>query len=396
MRQQLCFASFLLLVLVSVCASADQFTPVIASTLTQDARPIPGTDGRWHIVYELVITNTRPTLATLKKISVVDGSLASNVLASYEGTELVSRLRTMGGAAVKDATIPYSESRLFLINFSLDESAKVPPRLLHQFSLTGAPTPSHTPTTPKLLSYSAAPIDISRKLPVIGPPLAGKHWVAVNGCCEPNGAHRTTGLPVNGQIYFAQRFAIDWMQMDDAGRLVHGDPSDVHNYTSYGADVLAVADGTVVDMLNKLDDQIPGKLPDPKTITIENVDGNHVVIDLGDGVYAFYAHMQEGSVAVQPGAHVKRGDVLGKLGNTGNTSAPHLHFHLMEGSSVLGSNGIPYVIDAFEFAGQVSKTDFDKATGVEGDWSKGLLSSPSPRKDQFPLDLNIVNFAAKK
>ncbi len=396
MPKQLRPLIFLFLILASLFASADQFTPVVASALTRDARPFPGTDGRTHLVYELVITNANATPATLKSISVVDADNPSHILATFDGQRLAVRLRNTGGGQVKDADIEYNGTRLFLVDFSLDSSAKVPQRLLHHFELMGAPTPARTPGTPVPLSYTVAPIAILHQLPVIGPPLAGKHGVALNGCCEPGGAHRSTGLAVNGRIYFAQRFAIDWMQMDDAGRLVHGDPSKVNNYTCYGADILAVADGTVVDILNNLDDQIPGKLPDPKTITIENVDGNHIVLDLGNGIYAFYAHMQKGSIKLQPGDRVKRGQVLGKLGNTGNTSGPHLHFHLMDSPSVLGSSGIPYVIDSFEMAGQVSESDFEKATGVEGDWSKGLLPAPSPRHDQFPLDLNIVNFASQK
>jgi len=210
------------------------------------------------------------------------------------------------------------------------------------------------------------------------------------------GAHRSTGLPVNGKICFAQRFAIDWMRLDDAGRLVHGDPSNVLSYPAYGADVLAVADGAVVETLNTLDDQKPGTMPDPSTITLENVDGNHVVLDLGNGVFAFYAHMQKGSVKVAPGERVRRGQLLGKLGNTGNTSGPHLHFHLMDGPSVLGSSGIPYVMDSFVFAGQIPEAQFAAATGVEGDWSKGLSHRPSPRRGQFPLDLAIVDFPPAK
>jgi murein DD-endopeptidase MepM/ murein hydrolase activator NlpD len=173
-------------------------------------------------------------------------------------------------------------------------------------------------------------------------------------------------------------------------------PSDVHSYPCYGADVLAVADSTVVDTLDDLNDQTPGHLPDRKTINMENVEGNHVVLDLGDGVFAFYAHLQKGSVVVAVGNRVKRGQVLGKLGNTGNTSGPHLHFHLMEGSSVLGSNGIPYMIDTFALAGQVSAADFAAAPGLEGDWGKGLLQTPSQRHDQLPLDLNVVNFPLGK
>lgn len=173
---------------------------------------------------------------------------------------------------------------------------------------------------------------------------------------------------------------------------MHGDPADVHSYPDYGSNVLAVAEGKVVSTLNSLDDQIPGKLPDPKTITLQNVDGNHIVIDLGNGKFAFYAHLQKNSVLVKPGDHVKRGQALAKLGNTGNTSAPHLHFHIMDGSSVLGSNGLPYIIDSFRLAGQIPLEKFEAATGPEGDWSADVLPKPPPHRKELPMDLTIVDF----
>jgi hypothetical protein len=243
------------------------------------------------------------------------------------------------------------------------------------------------------LSYTVAPLDLHLQLPEIGPPLAGKRWVAINGCCEISGAHRGSGLSANGWIYFGQRFAIDWMRLDEAGRLVHGDPADVHNYACYGVDVLSVADGTVVNVLNTLDDQPPGKLPDPKMMTVENVLGNHVVLDLGAGVYAFYAHLEKGSIGVVEGQRVRRGDVLGKLGNTGNTSAPHLHFHLMDGPSPLASSGIPYVIKSFALAGKIpADNDPAMASSLDQNWSGDLFPSASPRHGQFPLNLDIVDF----
>ena len=394
--QRFLTAAFVAVLLcTSASARTDQLTPLVASPLTANVRPFPGTDGRLHFVYELVLTDANPTPATLKKIEVLDASDPSKILASYADQELLVRLRSAGSGPADNATIEFNGTRIFLVDFTMAGTATPPARLLHHLELLGAGSPSRKAEAPVPLSYDVAPLDVLRKVPEISPPLSGKGWVALNGCCGP-GVHRATGLPVNGEIYFAQRFAIDWMRLDEAGRLVHGDAADVQNYSAYGADVLAVADGTVVDTLNDLDDQKPGSLPDPKTITIQNVDGNHVVLDLGDGVYAFYAHMQKGSVAVAVGDRVKRGQVLGKLGNTGNTSAPHLHFHLMEGSSVLGSNGIPYVIDSFELAGEVSAAAFAAATGVEGDWSKGLFPTPSPRHKQFPLDLNIVDFSAGK
>lgn len=398
MRIQRRLPLLFVIALLSAHASSrpDQFTPLVASALTKNTRPFLGTDGRVHVVYELVLINTSPTPATLKKIEVLDGSDLSKVLGSYGGQELLSCLRSTGRVPAENPTIEFNSTRLLLIDLSLDPAIALPEHLMHHIEVLGAPSPGPKPATPVFLSYTVAPLEISRQLPVIGAPLSGKHWVAVNGCCGADSIHRSSSLSVNGGIYFAQRFAIDWMRLDEGGRFVHGDPADVHNYDSYGADVLAVADGTVVETLNDLDDQKPGTLPDPKTITLQNVDGNHIVMNLGDGVFAFYAHLQKNSVRVSPGERVKRGQILGKLGNTGNTSAPHLHFHLMEGTSVLGSNGIPYQIDSFSITGRVSAADFAAASGVEGDWNKGLFPNLSPRHNQFPLDLDIVDFSSAK
>lgn len=146
----------------------------------------------------------------------------------------------------------------------------------------------------------------------------------------------------------------------------------------------------MVETLNTLDDQRPGKLPDPKTITLENVDGNHIVLDIGGGVYAFYAHLKKGSVRVSAGQHVKSGQALANLGNTGNTSAPHLHFHLMNGPSVLGSSGIPYTFRSFGLAGQIPVT----ASDLDGNFRTALFAKESLRQSQFPLDLTVIAFEA--
>jgi hypothetical protein len=394
MRNRIPFAALLLAAAVYTHAGAmqDQFTPLVAATLTTNVLPFPGTDGKTHLVYELILTNASATPATLEKIEVVDASNSLNALATFSGTDLLARLRTPGAAPVVAPVIDAGETRLLLIDFGLDPLAKVPPRLIHSIHLLGTPMPSRQPQTPVALTYMVAPIEIKAKLPHIGAPLAGEGWVAVNGCCDDAGVHRSSGLACNGGIYFAQRFAIDWMRLNRAGQLVSGDPTDVKSYPDYGADVLAVADGVIVNTENALENQKPGTLPDPGTINMQNVDGNHIVIDLGDGVYAFYAHLQKGSVRVSVSDRVKRGQVMAKLGNTGNTSGPHLHFHLMEGDSVLCSNGIPYAIDSFAFSGQISLADYAKATGVEGDWSKGISPAPSSRRGQYPMDLNIVDF----
>ena len=373
-------------------APGDVFTPVIASTLSPEAHPIRGTDGAYHVVYELQLTNTKLVPATLQKIEVLAGSAGSQVITSFSDADLVKRLRTLAPQPATDAAIEPNGGRLFYIELTFKDGAQIPKLLEHHLYLIGAPNPG--PAKPAPLDYVVAPIKIADAKPlIIGPPLVGAGWVAANGCCNPDITHRGSVQSVNGALYDSQRFAIDWMRLDEQGRLVHGEENDVHNYSDYGADVLAVANAKVVSAMNNLDDQVPGRLPEPSSITIETVDGNHVVLDLGGGRFAFYAHLQKGSVKVRPGDSVKKGTVLGKLGNTGNTSAPHLHFHIMNRPSPIAADGIPYVIDAFDFAGQIDIAAFDAAPALAGDWGRGRIAKPEPRQRQFPLNLNIINFA---
>jgi hypothetical protein len=87
---------------------------------------------------------------------------------------------------------------------------------------------------------------------------------------------------------------------------------------------------------------------------VETADGNYVVVDLGQGRFALYAHLQPGSLRVKVGDRVRTGDVLGLLGNTGNTDGPHLHFHVMDGPSPLTSDGLPFVFTSFTGQGVVT------------------------------------------
>jgi Peptidase family M23 len=388
-------ARVLLLAVVPILAGGqkDQFTPVLVSTLTPTNGVFRGTDGKQHVVYELEFLNANATPATLQKIEVLDEKDASHVVATYQGAQLVAQLRTLSRTPVANAEIEFNGARMLLLHLVFEEGATVPQRLLHRISLLGGAMPAPTPQTPEALRYTVATVGLKTKVPAIGPPLKGKGWVALNGCCELSGAHRGSSQSVNGGLYFAQRFAIDWMRLDDKGHLVNGNEADVHSYTDYGADVIAVADGKVVGTMKDLDDQKPGALPAISTITLENVDGNHVVLDLGNGVYAFYAHLQRDSIPVFVGDHVKRGQLLGKLGNTGNTSAPHLHFHLMDSPSTLASNGLPYVIDSFAFEGAVPAAKFEKSENLNGAWNEGLLSRASARRDEYPMDFAVITFS---
>ena len=222
---------------------------------------------------------------------------------------------------------------------------------------------------------------------MISPPLRGTNWIALNGCCEPGYGfpHRTSLNSVNGKLNNSQRFAIDWKRVDDEGAFFRGDDTRNDSYVDYGAPVYAVADGTVTGVLDDVDANAPGVLPanDPTLaakLTVENVDGNHVILDLGDGVWAMYAHFEKGSVTVKIGDKVSEGDVLGKLGNTGNANASHLHFQLMDGPTLLGSNGLPYVIDRFTYSGRVAPAQIQNADDyLSGSFLQGRIDKGRSR-----------------
>lgn len=122
-------------------------------------------------------------------------------------------------------------------------------------------------------------------------------------------------------VSVAQRFADDFVVVRD-GSTHSGSPTSNSSYYCFGKPVLAPAGGAVVAAEDGIADNAPGHMNDKQPL------GNHVIIDHGNGEYSFLAHLQRGSVQVRPGMPVKAGDRLGRCGNSGNSSEPHLHYHL--------------------------------------------------------------------
>ncbi len=375
----------------SVVELPEAFTAILVSAIGPVSAPVKGSDGKWHVVYELQFTNAKAVPATLTSVTVVDGRDTSRQIQSFSGASLVDSLRALSTAPVEDASLAPSEARLMLISLVFESESDVPPVLAHELKADAAAGPGAKSPSP--VQYLVAPFDIgSKSAPVLAPPLEGDGWVVLNGCCSAGGAHRDAIQSVNGQLFDSQRFAIDWMQINNDGELFTGDPSKVESWVGYGAKILAVADGKVIAVENDVPDLQPGELPDPNSITLQTVDGNHAVIDHGDGLYTFYAHMQSGSVKVEVGDQVSAGDVIGLLGNTGNTSAPHMHFHIMTGPSPLGSDGIPFVFDSFVLQGASTVAARDDALDGDGTLPKSQDWTNEQRTNELPLDVTIVGF----
>ncbi|MDT0354068.1 M23 family metallopeptidase [Pseudonocardia charpentierae] len=385
----------------------DAFTAVLVQVTDPPTFPFAGSDGKFHVAYNVVLQNSSRVAATIRRLDVVDAADPTKVIASFADKQLVdptcgfgdcNRLRALPAASVQDAVVPPQEARLLLIDFAFDSRQAAPKYVMHHLFFDGASSP--VTSSPVPVDYAVTPYSISASGPIsIGPPVKGRNWIALNGCCEPGWPHRSTPLPLNGNLVGGQLFAIDWKQTNDQGAFYTGDRTKNESYVDYGSDIIAVADGTVTATLDGQEANAPGVLPadDPvlgPKLTVENVDGNHIVLDIGQGAYAFYAHLLKDSLLVKVGDQVRKGQVIAKLGNTGNANASHMHFHVMNGPSVLGSSGIPYVLDSFEYQGQISaqqlaNTD-DYLTG--NFFGPDRLAAPEARKDQLPMAWAIVNF----
>jgi len=242
---------------------------------------------------------------------------------------------------------------ILILQLSIEGNRPVPAQLRHRltFSVTipGGAAVERTMDVARVTVGSQQPL-------VLGPPLRGGDWLAANGPSNTS-VHRRALLVVNGTPRIAQRLAIDWIKLGPGGRLAHDDRGRNENWFAYGEEVLAVADGTVVATKDGIPENVALSDKRAVPITLDTIAGNLVVVDIGNGRYATFAHLIPKSLRVSVGARVRRGQVLGLLGNSGNSDAPHLHFHVTDGPSAMGSEGVPYIFESVQYRGSVASLD---------------------------------------
>ena len=300
---------------------------------------------------------------------------AQKTLATFSGADLDGMFSHPGlPNAEKVSKLAPGEFGVVFLWVTLDKLEDVPAAIAERISVKIG-------DYPEALSI-VTPATSVNKNPVveISSPLVGEDWVAANGPSNSS-QHRRALIPVNGHAYISQRFAIDWVQVYPDGKTYRGDPSDNKNYRAYGAEIHAVADGVVTQIGDGIPQNTPGAKSLAVPITLETIGGNHVIMEIGNGLFAFYAHMQPGSLRVKVGDRVTRGQVLGLLGNTGNSSEPHLHFQICSANSELGSEGLPYAFASFEVQG---KAGDDKLALFPG--------GPVKHEMEIPTEDEIVRF----
>ena len=328
------------------------------------------------LAYELHVTNFGAQPVTLRSVDIVEDAPSRRVLYSLTDSTLLQSIGRPGLTvpAAERARIAGNGRAVVFVWMPTDTSA-TPKSLRNRVRVEiGACD------TVRVQELEGPAVPVTRSGPVISSPLRGGPWLAGNGPNARTG-HRRALIPIGGTPAIAQRFAIDWVKLNDSSTTFHDDRLKNENYYAESNDALAVANGTVVAVKDSIPENVPGINSRAVPITLETVGGNHVIIDIGGGYYAFYAHLRPGSIRVKVGDRVKRGQVVGLVGNSGNSTEPHLHFHVADSNSPLGSEGIPYRLESFDLLGGC--TNF--TTGC-------VRTTPVTRHREIPLANALVRF----
>jgi hypothetical protein len=287
------------------------------------------------LVFEVLIRNTGTETLTLSEMTFEGGPFvwaAPDVCAELQrypevDAETLPELRVLHDVMAETASLPPC-------TIAPHHAAFVP---IWATAPTGTEATTHIHLRARFHEVTHAvevnvPSALAEPTLTLGPPLRSGPWLVMNGLSRTAG-HRATALQMHGAPHWAQRFAADIMKLDDAGCAIPEGASFTENtrFFGYGQDVLAVADARVARVLEGVPENVPGAESRAVPINVTTVTGNAVWLDLGENRFAFYAHLRPGSIRVHEGDVVHRGDVLGSLGNSGNSTAPHLHFHVARG-----------------------------------------------------------------
>jgi hypothetical protein len=371
--------------------------PVVWHLVGSGIYPVKGSDGLLHVAFAAQFTNAWGLTATIQSVEVVDPSrnnqpAGTNRVISLKDEDVTGQLKLLSLPSTLDKAnystrLLAGQSGVMFFDVTFADGSEVPCTIslrVHSIQPENKKLPESTATSPPW-KISAQPAI------VIAPPFKGDGWVNANGCCLEVGPHRFVTNPMNGTLDPSEQFAIDWIKIDAQGKAFRGDGKKPEQWLCYGVELLAVAPGTVVEVMRDMPDEPPGRAP--TNLTIPEIAGNHVLLDLGSGRYAMYAHLAPHSATVHVGDRVKAGDKLGLLGNSGNTTGPHLHFQISDRPSTLDTTSLPFV---FENMTLESRTPLD-LDDIENYSIKGT-ALPTDSKvakkltKAMPLSRDVIGF----
>ncbi|MGH7652821.1 MAG: M23 family metallopeptidase [Gemmatimonadaceae bacterium] len=377
---------FLLLALAPLSAKA-QIAPRQARVeVIAPKPPIPVVvDGKRVLVYELHVTNFGRGALRFRDIAVMYGGNhrdarggipAQQPIASYRDSALKALLQAPGMQHSEDAArLEPAQLTIVFMWLSFPLNADVPTMLRHRltFDILDSVDVRRDGGTISQIDSILVPVS-TESVPTVRAPLDGGEWVVGSGPSNTSD-HRRSLNAVNGGAYISQRFAIDWVRVGPNGNTFQGDEHRNESYWSFGQPVHSVASGEVVAVVDSIADHTPHAPLPP--VTLANIAGNYVTVRIAPNRYATYAHLEHGSIRVRVGQRVQTGTVVALLGDTGQATAPHLHFQITDAPGVLASEGVPFLLDRFRFLGYAA--DFEENKHPD-----------APRRHELPAEDEVI------
>jgi hypothetical protein len=345
MRSSLLAVAIFAFASVSAVEAGDQPTAIMLSPIHK-AQVVRGDDGMDHVEYDLMVVSVLPEPVTLSSITIIDP--AGKELKTIEGAALAAVTQPLF-AHTETPVIPPSAAVAVEVDLVLPPGT-APGQLTHRVRYALKP---HSQLVPMFapLEVDAPTVAIDRQPAIlIAPPVKGQGWFVSSGCCKPN-LHRDLRVAINGvRIETPETFSIDYAKVRN-GRIFDGAGDTNKQHYAFEQDVFAVADGTVVSV----QDGKPEMPPNTQMIAQSKDDygGNHVILKIAPDVFALYLHLHPGSITVKVGEVVKAGARLAKIGNTGPSAGPHLHFGLYDKPDPSVGRSLPFVFDSFTMDGAV-------------------------------------------
>ena len=338
---------FLMLPLLSTIFTTTPSSQHLINTVDLIVFEPPSTvvvDGKTVAVYELHVFNNIADNISLKKLQIRDGN-GRNIIEAFDSLKLTTITGSWddNNIASDPCVVKRSAKAVIYLELPLKAAADVH-ELLH--TLTYSYTDKDVV---KVASITGAPTAVikSERLK-LGAPLKGNSWAAVYDPLWKRG-HRRVMFRFEGKPHIPARFAIDFIKLDSSGHYASGDKDVISNWYSSGAEVLSVADGVVAAVRNDFPESLT--LAAHQQYDSSKATGNYISIDIGNNAFAFYEHLKPNSIRVRAGQKVKKGEVIASLGFTGQSTGPHLHFHVANRNAPLDAEGIPYVFEEFTLAG---------------------------------------------
>jgi murein DD-endopeptidase MepM/ murein hydrolase activator NlpD len=307
-------------------------------------------------VYELDVLNQSAVTVNLLRLEAKDEQGAA--LLTYGQSELVKNAVQVAPSRGKLGALKPGGRAMIFCWIAMHGPVG---RVKHRLSYSGASQPAE----------AEAAVDQSMAL-VLGPPLEAGDWWIGNGPSNTS-EHRRAQVRKDGDsgAPFGQRYAIDFGRICE-GRWYLNKGKNNTDYCAYGSKVLAVADAQVVVSKDGIPDNSPGSIA--VKISKETLLGNFVVLRLGSGRLAVYAHLKPGTVLVKAGDSVLRDQEIARVGNSGNSDAPHLHFHVSQEANVddlvlVQADPVAYMFESFQNIGTYSEKGLSsiKAETWKGD-----------------------------